>query len=150
MVCSKFPQMMSVLVSLRQRLFVLVSVSKNGRVGSLDEVMLSWYHDEEKIESVTEFTIYPKATAIISANRGNTRVLLKQNHLVDPYIVHPSRRNSKWLYFILDQDQITKRIIRIQRWMKKQFFKKRLQLLLIIAANKNINTDVIQLISLYL
>jgi hypothetical protein len=122
----------------------------------IHRAMLDYHFEKKKISLAfmkycTHEACKNMRVVVLDDVHGNEIGVFKQNHLVDYHNIRTSITTHRFARFILEQDQITIRIIRIQRWLKEQLFKKRLHLLAIFAANKNMmNADIILLISSHL
>lgn len=118
------------------------------------EAMLAWYSENRNPQ--LKFSIYcgheqcrNVHAIVIRRVNGEGRAVYNQNHLIDYHVIHPPNNPHIWARFLLNQDQITVRIIRIQQFVRSTLLrrKQRLHLLAVIAVNNKLNTDVISLIA---
>lgn len=151
-----YPQ--SSLVLIKGKLYIPEKYDHIDSGAFIHKAMLAWYCKNEKLP--IEFAIYcgheeckNVCAVVISRIDGRGRGVFNQNHLVDYHRVDyfhgvPWKRHV-FARFILNQDQITKRITRIQHTVRLHLLhRKRLHLLAIfLVGQKVLNMDVAGLIA---
>lgn len=149
-----YPQ--SSLVCIKGKLYTPEKYDHVDSAAFIRGAMLAWHRENKKLP--IKFSIYCghetcKNLCAIVINRidGRGRGVFNQNHLVDYHRVKPRPADHHWARFILNQDQITKRIIRIQRFVRSFLYTKRQERLDLLSTFSNgqkiLNMDVIGLIA---